>query len=290
MTLISNNSLLSKTISSEENQTNIRFNTDEYQSSSSSSSFEQSLTSSSNQSIAKTLHKPKARRADGMDVIITSTARPMRRASSDILIFHQCHFPRSLKSRAQVNTSVISEVQVLYSPPVEQYDQTDLFHLLDRMKNDECSPVSFTIMLHQLTLSSVQTHQTDDNQSSINDHQFENDEKIFVHRYLFDQPGLSQEYYTTLNIHIDDSKQVSVYRMTIGIVQLSPSFIVPYSILDGRQLLLQSSMQTNFQKIPSKRSNHISTSQTIESFLNTESSRENDIILKVVFFVIRIPS
>jgi hypothetical protein len=254
---------------------------DQYQSSSTSS-----LTSASDHSMTKTLHRPKARRADGTEVIVASTKRSLRRASSDILIFHHCHFPRSLKPREQVNINVISDKQVSPSPTIEQYDHNQVFHLLDQIEN-ECSPVHFTTMLDQLTLSTVQIHQIDGNNNNnllfVNNHENEHEENISINPNLFDQPALSQEYYETFNIHIDDPKKVLLYTMTIGIVQLSPSLTVPYSILNGRRPLLQSSVQTNFRKIYRKQPKHISQVTAIDSTKYTELLKENDIILRVRF-------
>jgi hypothetical protein len=233
--------------------------------------------------MTKTLHKPTAQRADGTKVIITPQRR-LRRASSDILIFHHCHFPRSLKQREQVNMDVISEKQMSPSPTIKQYDHSQVFHLLDQIEN-ESSPVHFATMLDQLTLSTVQIHRIDNNHNNnvsfINDHENENEDNISINPNLFDQSALSQEYYTTFNINIDDPKNVFLYTMTIGIVQLSPSLTVPYSILNGRRPLLQSSVQTNFRKIHCKKPKHISQVTAIDSTINTELLKENDIILKV---------
>jgi hypothetical protein len=277
--MTSNNSLLSS-ISFEENQTNILSNTDEYP----TSSLEQSFASSSSHSITNTLHKPKVRRADGTEIIVTETIKPLRRASSNLLIFHHCYFPRSLKSHEQIHASTTSEKQVSSSSssPIEQYDNHQLFHLLDQIEND-CSPIDFTTMLNQLTLSSVETHQTDNQISFRSDHEDEEKENTFIIPNLFEQSSLSRDYYTTFTVNIDDPRKMSVYTMTIGIVQLSPSLTFPYSILNGRRPLLQCSIRTSFKQIHSKRSKHTCQVTAIESLTNIESLKENDIILKVRF-------
>jgi hypothetical protein len=266
------NNSIGSSISVEENQIKFFLNTDESYSSSSSTS-----------SIIKTLHKPIARRADGSEIIINSTERPLHHASSNILLFKHCHFPRSLKSQEQVTTSIISEKQLPYSP-IEQFDNNQLFHLLDQIET-ECSPMNFTTMLNQLTLSTVQTNEINNNISLINDNQDEIKENIIIiNPNLFDQSSLSHDYYTTFTLNIDNPKKIFVYTMTIGIVQLSPCLTVPYSILNGRRPLLECSIETNFKKIHTKRSNHTCQVIAIESLTNIESLKENDILLKVRCF------
>lgn len=273
-----NNSVVSN-ISSDENQPNFFLNTDESQ----SSSLEQSSTPSINHPIIKTLVKPKVRRADGKEITVNPTERRLRRASSDVLIFHHCHFPRSLKAREQMTTSIISEKRTP-SPPIEQYDNNELYHLLDQIEND-CTSIDFTTMLNQLTLTTVQTDNNNNNNSLsvISENEDEIKENILNMPNLFELPSLSREYYTTFNIDIENPKEVSVYTMTISTVQLSPSLTVPYSILTGRRPLLQCSNQTNFKQIHSKRSKHTCQVTAIESLTNIESLKENDIILKVKF-------
>jgi hypothetical protein len=263
------------TISSDETQTNFILNTDEQQ----LSSLEQSSTSSLNSSISKTLYRPKARRADGTEVIVNSTETPLHRASSDVLIFHHCYFPRSLTSRVQNNTNTISE-RPLSSSPIEQYDNKQLFHLLDQIETENSS-VDFTTILDQLTLSSIQTHQSDDSISLSSDGEDEDQENIFSFPNLFDQSSLFDEYYTTFTLNINDPRKLFIYTMTIGIVQLSPSLTIPYSLLNGRRPLLQCSIQTNFKRIRSKRQQYNCQVTAIESFTNMKHLKENDIILKV---------
>ena len=275
-TTTSNNSLLSS-ISSEGNQSSIHFPTDEYRST--PSSLEKSLGSSSNDNNSKTIHKPKVRRADGTEFIPPPTRRTLRRASSNILIFNHCHFPRALKSRESIN-SIISEQQVPLLTSIVQQDHTELYHLLDQIEN-ESSHVNFTNMLDQFLISSTQIPSIENPMSNISAAQNEHGEEILIHRNLFDQTELSSPYFTTWTINVDDAKRISLYTMTIGIVQLTPSLTVPYSILNGRRPFLQSSIQTNFRKIYSKQPKHISQVTAIESSLNTDSLQVNDIIIKV---------
>ena len=243
--------------------------------------------------MTKTLHRPKVRRADGTEVVVNPPRRTMRRASSDILIFNHCHFPRALKPRERMNINVIPEKQ---EPPattttttVEQYDHSQVFELLDQIENDS-SAVHFGTMLDQLTSSTVPINRIDANNNndrpSIDNYENENEDNIPIYPNLFDQPTLSQEYFTTFDVNIDNPKNVSLYTMTIGIVQLSPSLIVPYSILNGRRPLLELSVETNFQKIHCKQPKHTSQVTAIDSTINTELLQENDIILKVSEFYI----
>ena len=272
-TTASNHSLRSS-ITSENNPSSIHLSADDRQS---TPSLERS---SSNETNSQTIHKPKVCRADGTEVLPLPTRRTLRRASSNILIFNHCHFPRALKSCKPMNSSIHSEEHVSSMSSIVQQDHTELFHLLDQIEN-ESSHVNFTNMLDQFIVSSTQISPIGSHISSTSEQQSENQEEIFIHSNLFDQTELSSPYYTTLNINVDNAKRISVYTMTIGIVQLTPSVTVPYSILNGRRPFLQSSIQTNFRKVYSKRPKHISQVTAIESSPNTELLRENDIILKV---------
>lgn len=272
----SNNSLLSSMIS-ENNPSSIHVSANERRS---TSSLERSSTSSSNETRSQTIYKPKVRRADGTEVIPPPTKRTLRRASSNILIFNHCHFPRALKSREVMNNSIHSDEYVSSSVSIVPQDHTELFHLLDRIEN-ESSHVNFTNMLDQFIVSSTQISSIETNISNISEQQSEHGEDVFIDSNLFDQKDWSSTYYTTLNINVDNAKTISVYTMTIGIVQLTPSLTVPYSILTGRRPLLQSSIETNFRRVYSKRPKHSSQVTAIETSSNTELLRENDIILKV---------
>ncbi|CAF4463367.1 unnamed protein product [Rotaria sp. Silwood2] len=269
-----NPSILSN-ISFDESQTNISLNTDEHQSSS-----EQSLTSSSYYSVIKTLHKPIARRADGSEVKVISKENSLQYTTSNVLPFNHCYFPRSLLSREQININKITKRQ-LPSPPIEQYNKNQLFHLLDQLDN-ECSPVDFATILDQLTLSSVQIQQIDNSSISlINNDEYDDNENIFIIPNLFDESLSLSDYYTISTFNIDDPRKMTLYTMTIGTVQLKPSCLIPYSILNGRRPLLQSSIETDFKQVRSKRQKHICQVTAIESLTDIEYLRENDIILKI---------
>jgi len=267
-------STLTTNVSSEGTQTNFTLNSDEYSSSPSSSS---------SSSTRQTVHRPKARRADGTEIISTSTRPRLRRASSDLMIFHHCHFPRSLKSHKIVEEqeqqhSILSST----SYTIEQYDNNQVMHLLDQLDTQGCSSNDFTAMLDQLTMTTVHIENSLSETSSKSI--LENNENSFVLLpNLFDQSGLSDDYYQILNVVIDDSNKISIYTMTIGIVQLSPSLIVPYSILNGRRPFLQCSNRTNFKRIQSKQVKQTCQVTAIESIINIESLQENDILLKVSF-------
>ncbi|CAF0894170.1 unnamed protein product [Rotaria sp. Silwood1] len=276
-----NPSILSK-LSFDESQINISLNTNEHQSLSSSTSLEQSLTSSSslNHSIIKILYKPIAQRADGSEIKISSTENSLQYTTSNVLPFNHCYFPRSLLSREQNNTNKITKRQ-LPSHPIEQYDKNQLFHLLDHLDN-ECSSVDFTTMLDQLTLSSVQIQNIDNNISLINDDdEYDDKENILIKTNLFDESSSLSDYYTISTFNIDDPRKLTLYTMTTGTVQLKPSCLIPYSILNGRRPLLQCSIETNFKQIRSKRQKHICQVTAIESLIDMKYLKENDIILKI---------
>jgi hypothetical protein len=110
------------------------------------------------------------------------------------------------------------------------------------------------------------------------------EENILFTPNLFDQSSLFQDYYTTFTININDPSNIFIYTMTIGIVQLSPSLTIPYSLLNGRRPLLQCSIKTSFKQIRSKREKHTCQVTAIESLTNIEHLKENDIILKVRLF------
>ncbi len=69
--------------------------------------------------------------------------------------------------------------------------------------------------------------------------------------------------------------------MTLSIVQLSASILLPYSILNGRRPLLKCSNETCFKKIHSKQQMNTCQVTAIESSRNINQLQQNDIILKV---------
>lgn len=281
-TTTSNNTSLLSSIASESNHSSVHFFVDGHRST--PSSLEQSLASSSNETNSNKIHKPKVRRADGTEFIPPPTRRTLRRASSNILIFNHCHFPRALKSRESIkSTSFEQEASPVLS--IVQQDCTELYHILDQIEN-ESSHVNLTNMLDQFLVSSTQIPSIE---KSISEHQSEQGEEIVIHSNLFDQADLSSSYYTTVTMNVENTKRISLYTMTIGIVQLTPSLTVPYSILNGRRPVLQSSIRTNFRKIYSKRPKHISQVTAIESSSNTDTLQVNDIIIRVrIFFFLSV--
>ncbi|CAF1099665.1 unnamed protein product [Rotaria magnacalcarata] len=265
---------VSSTIFFDDSEINISLTTEEHQSSSGHSSI-----SSSNHFIRKTLYKPIARRADGSEITVDSTKSSLQSTSTNGFIFQRCHFPRSLLSREQVNANTTIKRQ-LPSPPIQQFDRSQLFYLLDRLDNEN-SPSDFTVILGQLTLSAVHINKTDDNISLVSDNDYEDQETSFIIPNLFDQSTPLPDYYKISTYHVDDPKNLSLYTMTIGTVQLSPSHLIPYSILNGRRPLLKSSVGTDFKKVRSKRHKHTCQVTAIESLIDTEYLKENDIILKI---------
>ncbi|CAM4917525.1 unnamed protein product [Rotaria socialis] len=265
---------VSSTIFFDDSEINISLTTEEHQSSSGHSSI-----SSSNHSIRKTLYKPIARRANGSEITADSTKSSLQSTSTNGLIFQRCHFPRSLLSREQANANITIKRQ-LPSPPIQQFDISQLFYLLDRLDN-ESSPSDFTVTLDQLTLSTVHMNRTDDNISLVSDNEYEDQETNFIIPNLFDQSTPLPDYYKISTYHVDDPKNLSLYTMTIGTVQLSSSHLIPYSILNGRRPLLKSSVGTDFRKVRSKRHKHTCQVTAIESLIDTEYLKENDIILKI---------
>lgn len=218
------------------------------------------------------MHRPIARRADGTEIVAISTKNPLEKASPNVLLFKHCYFPRKLFSTAQTKTSTITKSQSL-SPPIEQYDKNQLFDLLDHLEN-QCSIIDFTTMLDQLNASSIPTQQVDDIE-------YTEKEYDFTIPNLFDQFSSLHNYFTTLTFDIEDSRKISIYTMTLSTVQLSPSNLFPYSILNGRRPLLQCSTHTDFKRIRSKQDKDIYQVTAIESSANIKDVKENDIILKV---------
>ena len=244
-------------------------------------SLEQFEISTLNNSTRNILHKPKARRIDNSEIIIIPTDNSLQKTSTNALLFKHCHFPRSLLSHKRTNTNLEVEKN-LSSSPIEQYDQNQLFYLLDRLDN-HCSSIGFTKMLDQLTLSTIQTQQIDNNISLVNDNEYKDEENIVSISSLFDSSLLSSNYYEIFTFTVDNLRNLYMYTMTIGIVQLNSSCLIPYSILNGRRPYLQTSMKTNFKPIRSKQQKYNCQVTAIESLTDIDYLKENDIILKVRF-------
>ena len=101
---------------------------------------------------------------------------------------------------------------------------------------------------------------------------------------LFDQslPSAHEtHFYTTITIQMDNPKKLSLYTMTLGTVQFSTSLLLPYSILTGRRPLLACSTRTDFKPVRSKRHRYTCQVTAIESSLNNQPLKQNDILLKV---------
>ncbi|UJR21534.1 hypothetical protein I4U23_024619 [Adineta vaga] len=240
--------------------------------------------SSSIQVPSKTLYRPVARRADGSEIISTVTAEnPIRNTSTTNSLFNQRFFPRSLLSHESISlNSTKKNLSSSSPPPMKQYDNTQLFYLLDCIEN-ECTPNDFTQILDQLNLSFGQVSKIDDDTAVHND---DNDddmtrENMTIIPNLFDESYSSQDYYTTFIVNIDDPRKLSLYTMTISTVQLSPFRIIPYSILIGHRPFLQHSKDTNFKRFRSQQYNYTYQVIAVESFTNMERIQMNDIILKI---------
>lgn len=259
-------------ISSNESQSSISSNCREHQFSSS----RKSLISSE----IKILHKPIARRADGTEIINNVTEGSLQASLSNASNFNHCYFPRSLFLRQPIKTNTLSSQLLPCSSPIEQYDKEQVFHLLDQLDN-EYSWNDFTAILDQLTSSTVEMQPEKNNALLSSNNEYEDKENSIIIPNLFDRLPLLSDYYTTLTFHIEDSRKISVYTMTIGTVQLSPTCLFPYSILNGRRPLLKCSIQTGFKRIRSQQQKHICHVTAIESLIDIECLEENDIILKV---------
>ena len=244
-----------------------------------------SSTISLNQSPIQTIHIPKARRSDGTEVVHSNT---LPRTSSNVFLFNQCYFPRSLTSRGKMNTNSLSKRQLPILPTVqiveEKQFQTDkLYDLLDHLDNHSSNV--FTDKLEQLKLSNVlQLHREEINNIATEEvkEQAEIEQENVLPNF-FDQPSSIQEklFYSITTIHLDDPSNLSLYTMTLSTVQLSASILLPYSILNGRRPLLKCSNGTNFKQIPSKQTKSTYQVTAIESSSNNDQLQQNDILLKV---------
>jgi hypothetical protein len=137
-------------------------------------------------------------------------------------------------------------------------------------------------MLDQLS-SSIVIHNNQD-EITIEHTSFIDDEKENIFPNLFEQSSSSQEerFYIKFTIHMDHPKDLILYTMTLGTVQLSASILLPYSILNGRRPVVKCSSQTDFKQIRSKREKSTCQVTAIESLSsNMEQLKQNDIILNV---------
>ena len=217
----------------------------------------------------------------------------MRHASSNILLFNHCHFPRSLTSREKQNSTLSTKRQLPSLPIIQsieskQFQADQLYNLLDNLDNNSNQSLenNFTNILDQLTLSTVVIqHQQDEINNNDTNLIDQEEEEENIHPNLFSQTFLtSQEklFYSKLTININDIKNLFLYTMTLSTVQLSASILLPYSILNGRRPLLKCSNETNFKKYSSKQKKNYTYQVTaIESCLNNEQFQQNDILLQV---------
>ena len=243
-----------------------------------------------NQSFTQPLHTPAARRSDGTEVFPSSSSSPSKtplpRASSNVLLFNHCSFPRSLTSRGKINTNSSSKRQLPSLPIVQtskekQFRTEELYNLLDQQ-----SQADFAEELDRLTLSHVIQEEMIDLVTEEEDEEEEEEEvkKENILPNFFHQPSTSAQeklFYSTTNVHIDEPKNLSLYTMTLGTVQLSASILLPYSILNGRRPVLKCSDRTNFKQVRSKQTKSTCQVTAIESSLNIKELQQNDILLKV---------
>ena len=96
---------------------------------------------------------------------------------------------------------------------------------------------------------------------------------------LFVEPAVSNHYYSTVTVQLDDTSSIVLYTMTIGVLRLNSALLIPYSILDGHRPFLPFSTETRFQRVRSKRAKRICRVTAIHSA--PAFVQENDIILKV---------
>ena len=259
--------------------------------------------SNSNNSLFTTLVRPTARRPDGTEVqpVISSQKRSPGTGSSKVLPWQYSTFPRSLflrkmdKSVDLTSKRQLPSVPLIHqseqnSSPIEQFDKSQIFHLLDNLDSDSNSSTSgnFTTVLDQLKTSTIinchsllsPDHSFTENLST-SIHDENNDEEILPH--IFDKPPSIHErvFFTKLTVSVNDPATISLYTMTVSTVQLSASISLPYSILNGRRPLLKSSKKTNFKPIRSKGNKYTCHVTAIESTSPQNSLEPNDIVLEV---------
>lgn len=272
-----------------------------------------SSSSSLDVSFTQILHAPIARRPDGTEMVppSSSSKSPSHSASSNILLFKQVYFPRSLTSRGKKDTtsqlkrklpsSAGSHQQSSQQNQVyqEQFDTKQLYDLLDHLDDDSDpkSHINFAQKLNQLTLSTVMHSDQDsiistkcsiENLSCINQDNNDDDNTSSLPNLFSPSSSLSTQeklFYTTLTFNINDPQNIFLYTMTISIVQISSSIMVPYSILTGRRPVLKCSKQTNFKRFRSNQQKHTYPVTAIETTANLKQFQPNDIILKVKMIV-----
>ncbi|CAF3602001.1 unnamed protein product [Adineta steineri] len=274
-----------------------------------------SSSASSTQLLTQTLYAPKARRADGSEIILSSSSSssisqsPLPGVSSNISLYNHSYLPRSLTSRTKLNTSSTSKRQLPSLPTIqsteqqqqqqeqqqvshEQFNPDQLYDLLDNLdnKSNQYSMNDFTKKLEQLSLSTVihnsedQLNNNNNNSSLIENISINNDNEENILPNLFNHSLLSSQekhFYTTLKFNMDTINDIFLYTMTLSTVQLSASILLPYSILMGRRPLIKSSNETCFKEIHTKQQKNTCQVTAIESSLNTKQLQQNDILLQI---------
>ncbi|UJR27410.1 hypothetical protein I4U23_008700 [Adineta vaga] len=266
-----------------------------------------SSTSSTTHLQTQTLHVPKARRADGTEIVLSppslsssslllsSSKSPLPLISSNISLFNHSYLPRSLTSRGKLNTNSISKRQLptlpIDSSPEqkvivhEQIHPDQLYDLLDNL-NHESSSDTFTNKLEQINVSTfisinqetLSNHSSTDTLSIVNKNEENILPNLFHHTLSSSQ---EKHFYTILKINIEDPNNLFLYTMTLSTVQLGTSILLPYSILNGRRPLLKCSNLTCFKQIQSKQPKSTYQVTAIERSLNSIELQSNDIILKI---------
>ncbi|CAF0759069.1 unnamed protein product [Adineta ricciae] len=247
-----------------------------------------------------TVYIPKARRADGTELVLSSPSSSSPSSSSlskspvltNISLFNHSYLPRSLTTRGKSNVNSTFKRQLPAVPssdqkPVlqEHISSEQLYDLLDNL-DTRSSQDTFTHKLEQITVSTkVPTNEEShiDHSSVENSPVIDYNEKNILSNLFNHCQTSSQEeqFYSTFQINIEDVKDLTLYTMTLSTVQLSASILLPYSILNGRRPLLTCSNQTCFKKISSKQPKNTYQVTAIEKSLNATELQPNDIILKI---------
>lgn len=203
-------------------------------------------------------------------------------------------FPRSLTSRKTlpVNNSKrqlpsVPIVEPKITTPIEQFQSEQVFQLLDNLSSndEEKSSKTFFSLLDQMKTIHVEpncssfsfTESNPVEQFSFNEKLRISAEKLFQHSIC----SGAERFYRTFVVSLNDSTNLPLYEMTVSTVQFSSTIQLPYSILDGRRPLIKYSNRTNFKPIQSKRNTWTCHVTALESPLETNSLKQNDIILQV---------
>ncbi|CAF0837534.1 unnamed protein product [Adineta steineri] len=214
-----------------------------------------SSSASSTQLLTQTLYAPKARRADGSEIILSSSSSssisqsPLPGVSSNISLYNHSYLPRSLTSRTKLNTSSTSKRQLPSLPTIqsteqqqqqqeqqqvshEQFNPDQLYDLLDNLdnKSNQYSMNDFTKKLEQLSLSTV-IHNSEDqlnnnNNSVIENISINNDNEENILPNLFNHSFNPDQLYDLLDNLDNKSNQYSMNDFTKKLEQLSLSTVI----------------------------------------------------------------